>query len=217
MTGRASRRQVGVCAAGALVIAGSAFGAAFTNGSFETGPAIGDGFIQLNAVNTSIAGWTVTTGSIDYIGDYWTAEDGSYSLDMSGGGPGAIAQTFDTTLGYQYTVTFYLAGNNSCGSTVKYLSVSATGNPSAQYSFDVTGHSTTDMGWVAETYTFVAIGASTTLTFQSQENSSCGPALDNVSVTVVPQIPALSPAMGAVLMLLLAAVGWIALTRRPAA
>ena len=210
---------VGSFASSMLALSLSAHGAAFSNGSFETGPSVTPGtFITLNAVDTSITGWTVTSGSIDYIDTgYWQAEDGTLSLDMSGNGPGRIEQTFDTTPGHRYTVGFYLAGNTNCGSTIKDLDVGATGNPTGHYSFDVTGHSYPSMGWQFETYSFVATGASTTLYFQSQESSSCGPALDNVSLTVETPVPALSPAMGGVLALLLAVLGWMALGRRAAA
>ncbi len=161
-----------------------------------------------------MTGRTVTSGNVDYVGNYWTAEGGSRSLDMNGTHPGAVAQTFDTVLGRQYTVTFWIAGNPDCGATIKHLQVTATGNPIGYYTFDVSSHSTTSMGWTAVTYTFVATGASTTLTFRSTDTGSCGPALDNVSIAEVPTIPALSGSTGAVLALLLAAVGWMALARR---
>src|SRR2546421_3026708 len=56
------------------------------NGSFETGatPPFGGAFIPAPD-STSIPGWTVQSGSVDYIGsDTWQAADGSRSLDMSG-------------------------------------------------------------------------------------------------------------------------------------
>ena len=71
----------------------------FQNGSFENGPIINNGFITLYAGSTEIPGWTVDSGSIDLIGDYWTASDGSRSIDLNGDGLGAISQTFDTISG----------------------------------------------------------------------------------------------------------------------
>ena len=63
-----------------------------TNGSFESGVAFSDPFITLNATDsTSITGWTVSAGSIDYIGSYWQPADGSRSLDMNGLSTGAIS------------------------------------------------------------------------------------------------------------------------------
>ncbi len=204
-----------MCALVALALHGSAHAAPFTNGSFETGPAPGS-FINLAAGNTGITGWTVRPSNIDYIGTYWTAEDGARSLDLSGGAPGGIEQTFDTVPGMAYTVTFFLAGNMECGSTVKGLDVGATGNPSAHYTFDTTGHTVSAMGWQQQTYAFTAAGTSTTLYFQSTEPSACGPALDNVSVVQIEPIPALSAAGVAAAVLFLATLGWIALARRAA-
>jgi choice-of-anchor C domain-containing protein len=201
----------------AFVAAGSAYGAAFTNGSFETGTDPGATFINLTAGATDVTGWVIRSSDIDYVGDYWTAAEGSRSLDLSGAAAGGIQQTFDTAPGSTYRVTFYLSGNGSCGSTVKNLDVGATGNSTQQYTFDTTGHSTSSMGWQLETYTFVATGTSTTLFFQSQEQSNCGPALDDVAVEEVYMVPTLSTVSGAGLALVLAVLGWIALFRRSAA
>jgi choice-of-anchor C domain-containing protein len=219
MKGRVSRRMYWLCSAGALVLAGSAYGAAFTNGSFESASVAPGSFIQLNSGDTSITGWTVRPASIDYIGTYWVSEDGVRSLDLSGSAAGGIEQAFDTIPGSVYSVTFYLAGNpnSTCDAfPVKGLDVGATGNPTQHFTFDVTGHTTSSMGWELETYTFFAAGASTTLFFQSTTASGCGPALDNVSVTVVPPVPALSPATVATLALLVAVVAWFAVGRRSA-
>ena len=63
----------------ALVLAGTALAAAFTNGSFEDNGTYVDGglgFQQLDAPNASIDGWTVDAGSVDWIGTYWDAPDG---------------------------------------------------------------------------------------------------------------------------------------------
>lgn len=157
-----------------------------TNGSFETGTDPGV-FTQLHAGdNTSIPGWTVVSGSVDYIGTYWESSDGDRSIDMTGsnGQPGAISQTFPTVAGHTYTAAFDLAGNPACGPVVKTLNVDAGGTPNT-YTFDTTGKSLADMGWTQETFEFTATGANTTLTFTSLDSGFCGPALDNVVVTDV--------------------------------
>lgn len=198
------------------MLAVQAHSAPFTNGSFETGPDPGS-FTQLNAGNTSIAGWTVRADSVDHIGTLWAHQDGSRSLDLDGGYQGGIEQTFDTVPGHAYEVSFYLAGNTACGPTIKLLDVWVTGSPPVRYTFDTTGHSTSAMGWQQETYSFTAAGTSTTLIFQSADGASaCGPALDNVSVTDVQPVPALSPAGIAAVTLVLAALGCWALGRRVA-
>jgi len=112
-----------------LALAGATLAfSGLTNGSFESGTYLdsGSGFEQLNAGDTSIDGWTVDSGSVDWIGTYWVAQDGSKSIDMSGTDAGAISQTFATTIGNTYTVSFFLSGNPAGPPTVKTLDVSAT-------------------------------------------------------------------------------------------
>jgi choice-of-anchor C domain-containing protein len=158
------------------------------NGSFENS-SLGSGFghVFLSAGSTDINDWTVTSGSIDYTNGTWQASDGGFSLDLSGyvGDAGSIAQTFSTTQGNQYLVSFDLAGNPNPPPTVKTLRLSA-GDSSQDFTFDVTGKNYTNMGWSPQTFSFVASGDSTTLSFASLDNSGAGPALDNVVVTAVP-------------------------------
>ena len=155
------------------------------NGSFESGSYVdgGGGFQQLDAPNASIDGWTVDTGSVDWIGSYWTAPDGAMSLDLSGADAGSISQTIDTTIGNTYTVAFLLSGNPDGPPALKTLDVSATGGTTGSYSHDTTGSDLTTMVWTPETYTFLATSATTTITFASTTSGPWGPALDNVVVT----------------------------------
>jgi choice-of-anchor C domain-containing protein len=159
------------------------------NGSFESGNYVdgGSGFDTLPAGSTDMTGWTVTAGSVDWIGTYWNAQDGSQSLDMNGTGPGSIAQTLSTVSGDSYFVQFELAGNPAGGPSVKTLDVSVGGLPTT-YTF--TNSSTTtlvSMGWIPEGYNFTATSSSTTLTFSGDSSNltDFGPALDNVSVTQI--------------------------------
>lgn len=186
-----AQRYLVVVASISMLLMGSMVHAApFTNGSFETyTPSdFSEPFITLNSVNTGIAGWTVPSGNIDYIGNLWAAQEGNRSLDLNGSNAlGTIEQTFDTTAGHQYEVTFYLAGNYILSPAIKTLNVGATGAAVQGYAFDSTGHSAGAMGWVQETYSFTASSSTTTLSFMSTTTnpvgqSSFGPALDNVSV-----------------------------------
>ncbi len=156
-----------------------------TNPSFETGTYVdgGSGFEQLNAGDTSLDGWTVDSGSVDWIGTYWLAQEGSMSIDMSGANAGAISQTFATTIGNTYTVSFALSGNPAGGPAVKTLDVSATGGAVSNYTYDVTGNDLTNMNWTQAEYSFLATSASTTLSFMSTTPGAFGPAIDNVVVT----------------------------------
>lgn len=184
------RSGLGIALGGlaAITLAGTTLAfSGLVNGGFEdvNGTYVdpGSGFQQLNAGDTSIDGWTVDAGSVDWVGLYWPADEGSMSIDMSGAEAGAISQTFDTTIGNTYTVSFSFSGNPVGPPTEKTLDVSATGGTVATYTYDVTGNDLTNMNWRAEEYSFLATSASTTLSFVSTTLSAWGPAIDNVVVT----------------------------------
>jgi len=127
-----------------------------------------------------------------------------YSIDMDGLSAGAVAQTFNTENGQTYTVTFWLAANTGGPPTIKSLKVGADGT-TQNYTFNDTGDSNANMGWVLETFNFTANSISSTLTFTSLDTPTgttamgcisqvCfGPVIDNVSLSVsaVPQPAAL--------------------------
>lgn len=185
---RRSTVSAGIAVVASLVLAGSAV-AAFagaTNGSFENGSNNPGTYEQLAAASTVLTDWTITTGSIDWIGTYWPAAAGTKSLDMNGGGPGAISQVFATTIGKAYDVTFALSANPDGPVTAYALTVAATGATSQAFTFDraVTGNTISNMMWQAKKYSFTATSAATTLSFASGVASGpFGPALDNVVVT----------------------------------
>jgi choice-of-anchor C domain-containing protein len=159
--------------------------AAVTNGSFENGTVPGV-FTTLGAVNnTDITGWSVDTGSVDYIGTYWTASEGARSVDMNGNETASISQTLATVVGATYDVSFDLSGNPDSGPSLKVLRVSATGAAPQDFTYDTgaKGNDKSDMKWEGNTYSFVATGISTTLTFASQIAGAFGPVLDNVAIS----------------------------------
>ncbi|KKS07865.1 hypothetical protein A3K01_03915 [candidate division WWE3 bacterium RIFOXYD1_FULL_43_17] len=160
------------------------------NGSFETGTTDPGLYVTLNDGNTSITNWTVTSGSVDYIGTLWPASVGARSIDVSGNEAGSISQTFTTVIGATYDVTFDMAGNPGVQG-LKTMDVSATGGTVDSYEFNTTGKSLTDMGWEEMEFTFIATATDTTLTFTSTTVSAYGPALDNVVITetLVPEDP----------------------------
>src|SRR5262245_35182739 len=117
------------------------------NGSFETGPVIpAAGSMSLPVGSTLVAGWTVALDTVDYVGSYWAAYEGGRSIDLNGTGPGGVEQSFATSPGSTYLVTFFLAGDPSCGPAVKTVQVSAAGQ-SASFAFDTTGASLVDLQW----------------------------------------------------------------------
>jgi choice-of-anchor C domain-containing protein len=220
---------------GLLLVASSAAQANLvTNGSFEDGSYVGGSYMELTFGNpnaTAIQGWTVTGGSVDWIGSYWPAADGSKSIDMSGLALGTlVSQTIVTTPGNSYLLTFQMAGNTDGPPTVKQLGVfvdPATGvvpsNP-ALFSFDTTNHNRGNMGWTEESMTFTASSNATTITFTSllggpegyPNTDAFGAALDDVSVTDVTHGPnnGAVPAPAAVLLGLMGLSGLGVLMRR---
>jgi choice-of-anchor C domain-containing protein len=156
------------------------------NGGFENGPNP-NAFTQLDVGSTAITGWVVTRDAIDYCGTIWPAAEGMRSIDLAPSGvngAGGIAQTFATVSGREYLVQFDMAGNPGfgVGDGIRSLRVSAAGQ-SADFSFDTTGHTLADLGWVTRSWSFVATGPATTLEFFSLDAPEVfGPTLDNVSV-----------------------------------
>src|SRR5262245_23818201 len=123
-----ARKCVALVGAAAALFVGMSAGAqaavTIINGSFESGESIAPG--TFNTVfapnNSAITGWTVTAGSIDYVGTYWQAADGVRSIDLSGNGPGTISQTLTgLTVNSFYTISFDLAGNPDGGPGVKQV------------------------------------------------------------------------------------------------
>lgn len=188
----------------------TAYAGPFINGSFETSSTNpGATFATLAGGSTAINGWVVGGDSIDYIGGYWNAQNGSRSIDLSGNAPGSIAQTFDTVIGQVYNVTFFLGANGDGPPPSKTVSVGATGNATGNYSVGSTPFPPNVTAWSPFNYVFTASGTSTTLTFTSTGTTAFGAALDNVNVTAVPE-----PAAWALMILGFGAMGGVMRRRR---
>lgn len=189
-------RQLAVAMIG-LAVAWPCLAAPFQNGSFENASVDpGGSFVTLADGSMQITGWTAISGDIDYIDLYWVASNGARSLDLVGDqNVGGVEQTFDTVPGATYQVSFDLAGNPQGPPTIKPLKVSA-GAVVQNYTFDTTGKTLSNMGWVTNQLTFTASGPTTTLSFISDTTGlGCcyGAALDNVIVQLVQLPPAPAP------------------------
>lgn len=180
------RRWVVLCAFALVPPAVKA--APFQNGGFE-GACAGNVY-DVPAGSTIIAGWTVSTGTIDWEGSPpsgWSPSEGGCSIDLVGQATvGGISQAFDTVAGTTYQVSFDLAGNYGNLPVVKPLTVTVAGTTHS-FTFDTTGKSGSNMGWTRQTFTFVATGPTSTIDFVSDLTGLAGPgnagaAIDNVAI-----------------------------------
>jgi len=147
------------------------------NGSFEVGP--GNGLIAPSAAMT---GWTVFTGSVDQV-SLWSTPAGVRSVDLDGASAGGLRQTVSTIPNRAYELSFLLAGNPDVPGP-KSVQVSV-GGVSQVFTFDSSGFSYEDMGWVRRAVSFVATGTSSTIEFLSLSSpaSAHGAVLDDVVLT----------------------------------
>jgi choice-of-anchor C domain-containing protein len=156
------------------------------NGSFES-PSIWqtNQLVEYEAGSTAIPGWSIGGNSIDLVGEnYWQAEDGDQSIDLSGSAPGSVSQTVATTPGQNYTLTWYMAGNTNCGQAIKTMDVSWNGTLVDAPTFNDSGDSNGSMGWEQMQLNVTATGASSVVEFAdaTPDMSECGATLDNVSL-----------------------------------
>jgi choice-of-anchor C domain-containing protein len=158
------------------------------NGNFELGPPMGGMHdVDVLAGSDVITGWVVTGGGVDYLGVPWDVFEGEHGIDLDRRSPGGIQQTFETVAGRTYDVFFELSGNPMGGSTLKDLRVSV-GNFTQDYTFDSTGQAENNLIWDHIRFSFVATGATSTLSFASLSGSgsSYGALIDHVRVHSTP-------------------------------
>lgn len=190
-----------------------------TNGSFESGAFVNEGndTMSLAAGSAAITGRTVVTDTTAWVGPLnpfgLSASDGSYFLDLANyqpGGPFAgMQQTIATVQGATYSLSFNLGGSTFWGRPDS-ITASAAGT-SENFATPRTG---TDNDWYHETMQFVAMSASTLVTFQGVTgNNYVG--LDNASVELI-SLPVPEPETWALMVTGLVFVGGLA-RRRAAA
>ena len=149
--------------------------------------------------NTDITGWTVSgtpsdgaPNNVDLVHNStypsFTNTPGSNSLDMEGaiGASGVIFQSFATTPGDTYTLSFEYANNPMPGpGSSGSMNVLVTG-AGTLLNQDVThsGSLFTNMNYQLFSQTFVADSTTATVQFEALTNSGFGIALDAVSVNL---------------------------------
>jgi hypothetical protein len=191
----------------AVMAAGPAIAAPFTNGDFESGTDPGSA-TELFAGSGDITGWTIldqeadpSDSDVTYMGSFFPAQSGSRSVELSGRDLGGIQQTFDVVDGQKYKVSFYSTSEFRHDYRLTGMVQSGTNLVSEDF------HAT-NAGWVLRSFSFVADGTSATLTFLSLVNKqpSFNGSIDNVTIAAVPipmALPLMAFALGA-----LGVVGW---------
>ncbi|MGI5215229.1 DUF642 domain-containing protein [Plantactinospora sp. CA-290183] len=164
----------------AIMTANPASAATVFADGFENPVVIGD-FTEFTA-GQQFGPWTVTSGNVGLTRD-WQAAEGNQSLDLNGFAPGAVARTLPTKPLTTYRVTYALAGNPDNGPVIATGRVTANGNTVDSFSFDTTGQTPSDMGYVYRTFYVVnVLSSATTLGFASTTTGAFGPVIDDVRV-----------------------------------
>ncbi|HVX18507.1 MAG TPA: Ig-like domain repeat protein [Acidimicrobiales bacterium] len=136
---------------------------------------------------THLGAWQIDRGGVDVIHDV-DVPDGLQFLDLNGNGydPGKISQTITVQEHHLYLVGFTLSANTNGGPTIKTVDVSF-GGVTRSFSADLTGHTSSNLGWTGHTFEVAACGlTSSPLVFDSTtpnvDGGQKGPQLDAVTV-----------------------------------
>ena len=153
-----------------------------TNGGFEQ-PAISAGWIAYGA-GSNLGGWVVGGEGVDLVTS-WQDIEGNQKIDLNAGAEGWVGQTVATVPGTTYLLRFAMAANHeTTPPNLKEMEVSFGGEQVAIESFDSTGYTPENMGWVYRTHAVTAASDSTELRFTSLTSSSFGGVvIDDVSLT----------------------------------
>jgi hypothetical protein len=172
-----------------------------TNGDFGDTTAPTTSFSTVLAGDsTTIAGWTVVTpslyggsgGSVDLTStQYWNAQGSSaYSIDLAGTSsePGGIYQDVPTKPDVEYTLSYWTAVNGDQAANQPHtMNVVVGGVIVASIQALSAGR---PLQWVQQTMTVTATSSLTRIEFDDATSGDViqGPALDNVSMTAIPDV-----------------------------
>jgi len=152
------------------------------NGTFDL-PVLSGGYQGYAAGSTAITGWVIGGGTPPggtnvwiISGNYWQPGPGSkQSLELTGPGPeGSVSQTVATTPGYAYLLQWEMAGDVLATNPpvpVKKMNVLWNGKLVKTATFNITGHSSSSMGWVHVAISVTATGPKSTVEFQDATQS----------------------------------------------
>lgn len=149
------------------------------NGGFEEGWS--EPWLQVGAGSSSMPGWEVTEGGIDF-GNYYAnghckggacAYEGASFVDMCGNSRGAIAQNVPTKAGYKYQLKFMYDVHATCTGkgTVMRMDVLLDGVNITR--LELANGGTWNLQWNEYSHEFLAAGGSSRLELKSVD-SACG-------------------------------------------
>lgn len=139
-------------------------------------------WVQFQAGNTEMPGWTVSQGNVDLVRTEWTSFAGSQSVDLVGRALGGLQQTFTTTPGSVYRLSFEYANNWFNGGGTASVELIGQGTIFTD-TVSHTNSTNANMNWLNYSTNFVANSNSTTLRFTALTSSGDGGVvIDNVSV-----------------------------------
>jgi choice-of-anchor C domain-containing protein len=160
------------------------------NGGFESPAA--SGFATFIAPG-SFLGWTVASGGVDIVAsNFYAPASGVQSLDLNSVTSGSVFQNITTTVGQPYLLSFSLAANPLpdnpafASPAIKQVDVLWNGAVLGTFTPDATGRTATNVGWQQHAFAVIGVGRNR-VTFTSLTGGSAGPAIDNVSLTAVPE------------------------------
>ena len=138
-------------------------------------------------------GWQITAGSVDLVGPSSAqAAEGVQFVDLNGNdvaGPGTISQTIPTLPGHKYRLSFQLAGNPNGDPVIKTMTASI-GTMTQDFTFDTTGHTNLNLGWVEKDVDALSCSSTLPVTLKTTTPGQRGPNIDAVSVVDLGLAPA---------------------------
>jgi hypothetical protein len=200
MKGTCVFKSVGqsVCRSGVIVLATfsvvcSTQSAVFSEG-FESIPISNSQFETYQS--GSMGAWTVGANGVDAISGYWAPASGAKSLDLNALDAGWIETTISGLVsGSQYSLSFMMGANPQLGSGSATRSLDVLWNGSSAGSFSRTvpapvspPMSYAAIGWQSSIIpVLTATGPTAVLRFASTTAGACGPTLDDIQLTLVPE------------------------------